>query len=888
MKFVLPTRSSSFGALAISLACTVAGLWLSRHYPIEPVAMTALWAAIAVAGFFGWQVLPMLVPAVVPVIGFAPWTGWITFEELDLLVLALAAGGYAALALTASSHKPVPWRYRALRWRAAVRVLLAVFGLSVGIAVWRGFEQAGGLQFGFWQGFQEPMNSLRAGKSFALVLLLLPLWQKASDLRPAAVQRLARAAWVVALLLTTLGAVWERWVYTGLTDFSSDYRTTSWFWEMNVGGASLDGALALGVPFALLWALRERRPGRFVVALLVLLLAAYACLTTFSRGVYLAIPAGMALCGLLWASQRRLGLDAPRSGGAPAYVYPRVEPSLPMTWAAGVLAGTAVAAWMLFAVGGYRAMLALVGSVAVLLAMPHARAAWPRGQTRTLLVLATFPALLLAAGGYLLLDVMPKGAYVVDGALVLLGLGLGWLWRGGLTQPSQAFALAAVWMGTLAGTGLVAARWGEGRGLAAIGATLAVLALAWIATQWSPRVGSDLRTAGWRVRGLLWTGCLLICTVVAGLGGGAYIGQRMSTGQQDFEARLEHWRIGLGLLHTMDEWLLGKGSGRFPASFANSGPYEQRVGEVRLNSPRSDAGPSPTGWPTADPFPGPTITLTSGLHQTGYNEMFRLGQRLPAVGGEVKASVVLRAAFPTRLRVEVCEKFLLYPLRCVNHEVEVKPLDGAWQTVQLPLGRVPADFGGPAWAPRRIEMSMMQNRRGGLLEIASVNLVDSEHGPLLRNGDFSDGLARWFFTSDRIHMPFHMKSLPGHVLFEQGLFGLALWSALLVTALWRCALGAARRHPLAPAVAGGLLAFLVVGLFDSLIDAPRIAFLFYALLALGLGLRTPSRKPMREGEGDSALDIETELPELDSDLENAPEVRRALEAAGITRPAPLR
>lgn len=886
MKFVLPTRPSSFGALALSLACAVTGLWLSRHYPIEPVAMTALWAAIAVGGFFGWQVLPMLVPALVPIIGFAPWTGWLTFEELDLLVLAVAAGGYAALALTVSSHRPVPWRYRALRWRAAVRVLLAVFGLSVGIAIWRGFEQAGGLQFGFWQGLQEPMNSLRAGKSFVLVLLLLPLWQKASDLRPAAVQRLTRAAWLVALLLTALGAVWERWIYTGLTDFSSDYRTTSWFWEMHVGGASLDGALALGVPFALLWTLRERRPLRFAFGLLVLLLAFYACLTTFSRGVYLAVPVGMGLCALLWASQRRLGLDAPRSGGAPAYVYPRVEPSLPLGWSAGVLLGTAVAAWLLFSAGGYRAMLALAGSAAVLLAMPHARAAWPRGQTRALLVLAPLPALLLVLAGGLLIDVLPKGAYLIDGALVLLGLLLGWLWRGGLTQPAQAFALATVWMGTLAGAGLVAAHWGEGRAIVPAAVALAVLALVWIATQWSPRVGSDLRTAGWRVRGLLWTGCLLICAVVAALGGGAYIGQRMSTGTQDFEGRLEHWRIGLGLLHTVDEWLLGKGSGRFPASFANSGPYEERVGEVRLNAPRSEPVPSPAGGAPAEPFPGPTITLTSGLHQTGYNEMFRLGQRLPAVGGDVGVTVVLRAAFPTRLRVEVCEKFLLYPLRCVNRETEIKPLDGAWQTVQMPLGRVPADFGGPAWAPRRIEMSMMQNRRGGLLEIASVNLVDSEHGPLLRNGDFTEGLARWFFTSDRVHMPFHMKSLPAHVLFEQGLLGLALWTALLITALWRCALGAARRHPLAPAVAGGLLAFLVVGLFDSLIDAPRIAFLFYALLALGLGLRTPSRKPMREGEGDSMLGIETELPELDSDLD-APEVRRALDAAGITRPAPL-
>jgi hypothetical protein len=35
-----------------------------------------------------------------------------------------------------------------------------------------------------------------------------------------------------------------------------------------------------------------------------------------------------------------------------------------------------------------------------------------------------------------------------------------------------------------------------------------------------------------------------------------------------------------------------------------------------------------------------------------------------------------------------------------------------------------------------------------------------------------------------------------------------------------------------------------VGLFDSLIDAPRLAFLFYAVVLLGLGLRSPATPPL--------------------------------------------
>lgn len=883
MKFVLPRRPLSWMLLAGSLGCAVLGLWLVRHYPVQPVAACALWTAIAVGSFLGWRVLPLLVPALVPVIGFAPWTGWITFEELDLLVLAVAAGGYAALAITQPARKAVPWRYRTLRWRAAVRVLIAVFALSAFIAVWRGFEHFGGVQFGFWQGFQEPMNSLRAGKSFFLVLLLLPLWQKASDLRPSSVTRLSRAAWVIVLVTTSLGALWERWIYTGLLNFSTDYRTTSLFWEMNVGGASLDGALALSLPFAMLWALRERRPLRFVAALAVLLLAFYASITTFSRGVYLAVPAGLALCALLWVAQRREDQDTASDGSTPAGAG---SDRVPLGWAVGVIVGTAAAAWVLFGAGGYRALLALAGSVAVLIAMPATRASWPRGQHRTLLLLAPLPAVLLAVGGGLLIDVVPKAAYVIDGVTVLFGLALAWRWRGGLTQPTQAFVLAMLWMASLAATALVAVQWGNGREGGVIALVLAVLAALWIVTQWSPQVGADLRSAGWRVRGLVWTGSLLMCAVVASLGGGAYIGQRMSTGQQDFEGRLEHWRVGLGLLKTMDGWLLGQGSGRFPASFANGGPFEERVGDYRLNAPRTEAAAS--ALPGAEPAPGPTVTLTSGLHQMGNGEMFRLSQRVPAVAGEVAATVRLRTQFKTRLRVEVCEKFLLYPLRCVDKEAEIQPMNGAWQSVDLKLGLAPEDFGGPSWAPRRLVASVTQNWRGGVLEIASVGIVDSVHGPLLSNGDFTEGLARWYFSSDRYHMPFHMKSLPAHVLFEQGLFGLALWSGLLVTVLVRLTFGAGRRHPLAPAVVGGLVAFGVVGLFDSLIDAPRIAFLFYAMLALGLGLRAPSRRPRGSGGDDSGHGLETVLPEMDSDFEGAPEVRRAMKAAGVKLKGPAR
>ena len=59
-----------------------------------------------------------------------------------------------------------------------------------------------------------------------------------------------------------------------------------------------------------------------------------------------------------------------------------------------------------------------------------------------------------------------------------------------------------------------------------------------------------------------------------------------------------------------------------------------------------------------------------------------------------------------------------------------------------------------------------------------------------------------------------------------------------LTAVLCAAFGAwlASLHPLAPAIAGSLAGFVMVGLFDSLVDVPRDAFVFYFLLLQALTL----------------------------------------------------
>ena len=103
-------------------------------------------------------------------------------------------------------------------------------------------------------------------------------------------------------------------------------------------------------------------------------------------------------------------------------------------------------------------------------------------------------------------------------------------------------------------------------------------------------------------------------------------------------------------------------------------------------------------------------------------------------------------------------------------------------------------------------------------------------------------MAHWFFSSDKHHLPWHFKNAALHVLFEQGLVGLALLGTAYVLVLVRLSVGRGRDHPLAPAFVAALIGFAVVGAFDSLDRRPRIGFLFFPAGAAGPGPARDARR----------------------------------------------
>lgn len=233
---------------------------------------------------------------------FGPWTGWIVHEEFDLLMCGVCAGGYAHRVWARQGTLPDPPAGPGARIAVGLAALFAALGAVAFVRGWRAADPT--VMAGWFQGYTDPLNSWRVFKPLLYAALIWPLLRIEIRQGPdAAVQRIA-SGMLVGLAVVTLAVIWERLAYVGPWDFSSRYRTIALFWEMHVGGAAIDVYLALVTPFVV-WALwTARSPLRWTVAAVLALLTAYACLTTFSRGVYGAVAGSLVLLGLLLRGRR--------------------------------------------------------------------------------------------------------------------------------------------------------------------------------------------------------------------------------------------------------------------------------------------------------------------------------------------------------------------------------------------------------------------------------------------------------------------------------------------------------------------------------------------------------------------------------------------------------
>jgi hypothetical protein len=790
-------------AAAASASAAVAGFFIASQHPLAPVLIVTT-LAFWVAATWRWPWLPLFaLPALLPAIDLAPWTGWLAIEEFDLLALGAMAGGYARMAVSLSTtraQEPTADPFALSAWP-----VVALYALSQGIAFYRGTADAGGFTFGLTQGYDGPMNSLRIAKSLLLVVGMFPLVASVWRRTPEVAQRALVAGLVSGLVAASLAVVWERFVFTDLINFSTDYRTTALFWEMHVGGAALDGFIAVTLPFAV-WALYAVRQAAVRTALLgALALAAYSALTTFSRGVYLATVVSLGILAILVVRQQ--------SVAARRYALERFAVN-------GVVAlATGVGAHFVFRGGGYRALGAMV--VVAALALATVPVAWRMDARARARALAA--GVLAGALAWALAKFLPKGPYVMFAVLAAVAVAA--FVRSGRSEAVSSKALAvSAYAATLLGVVSIAWHWGgepAGRDAAVVAAIVAGL---WLFAASRDRPGWPRSTSE---LGHSWLAMVLAAGVVAAFSAGAYMGDRFATAERDLRDRVQHWHKGLDLLGSPGDWILGRGLGRFPAT----------------NFFGSAEGVVPGGYSVSGDGPGKALKLSSPSYSISFGDAFRISQRISPAPGVHALRLDVRTKHRINLHVEICEKHLLYSARCTTAARTIDADEQVWQPVVLSLD---VDrLSRPTWSVPRLQVfSVYLETSARAVEIDNMSLIGPDGRETLRNGDFSEGMAHWFFTSDRVHLPWHIKNLMLNVLFEQGVTGLTAFLVLVVVALWRLVAGSARTHPLAPALAASILGFLVVGAFDSLLDVPRVAFLFYLLLLISLAIR-PAGAGMR-------------------------------------------
>ncbi|MHB1655248.1 MAG: hypothetical protein ACYCSZ_02645 [Burkholderiales bacterium] len=731
-------------------------------------------------------------PAILPLANLSAWSGWLFFEELDLFVMATAMIGYWKL----MPRRPV---YNLSSAPATLLILLAFsYAISTYISL-SPFHQPDPNSF---NNYLSAFNGLRIIKPFLWALLLLPLLRR--SLSSERIQHLFIPGMLTGLAGVALVSIWERMAFPGLLNFSSDYRITASFPEMHTGGAALDAYLSLTLPFAVAFLLQPRKPLTRVVAGILLACGTYAALVTFSRGLYLGYALSVLTLGLFMTVKS-------------AYRFFNTRKTLLIT----ILLIATI--WLLvktFGNGGYRGMLAAIALLGAALYLGD-----PRQQPFRLDLALAVSVIIASIVSLIFMAMTDKGAYLAFGLAASIFLA-GFLLLH--TVPGKSMGRVFVYTGFIVMTATgVAVNWHWGGYAAASYAVLTAL-FAVAILRLNQRLSNPLWVWGKNGSVILIFGLVLLGTVIP-VFGNSYMTGRFETSDTDIHTRTDHWKNALGMMDgNLRTVIFGMGLGRFPETYYWKNNAHDIPGSYRFFSENGRN----------------FLRLSAARYQAGYGELLRMGERISLRPFQTYAlSVTARTSFPnTHLHTETCEKYLLYSTHCAEVDIPMIP-DNNWHRYIGSFNS--AAMGSEPWYIRpTVQFSFADDRSGGLLDVRSVSLTDSTGRNLIRNHRFASLLDHWFFTSDHYHLPWHAKDLALNIYFDQGLFGLFIFSLLYLYALVQQLKYAQRGDLFSAALLAALLGFFMVGLFDSILDFPRLSLLYYLLLFTAL-LRPATAPPHR-------------------------------------------
>ena len=310
--------------------------------------------------------------------------------------------------------------------------------------------------------------------------------------------------------------------------------------------------------------------------------------------------------------------------------------------------------------------------------------------------------------------------------------------------------------------------------------------------------------------------------VVAAVSGG-FMTEQLRTVASDLADREGNWSGGLALPDSSPATaLFGMGLGTYP-----------RIGVARKLDERF-----PTNFVVAQDGGYHFLSIYAGLPTY-------LGQKVSVrPDQQYRVFVALRSPDGKGvLSVILCEKMLLYSANCRDTPFR-SHLAGTWEDFGAEISSAGLDEDGILlWFKRPVELDLFDPVPGSTIEIGHIRMLDPQGHDILANGDFSQGTERWYFADD-VHLMRRIKDQYFMSLFEGGALGLAAFVLIAGTALTGAVRAMARGDQMAAAVAAALVAFLFSGVFDYLLEVPRLAALFYLIVFCGLTMmQTPMYGP---------------------------------------------
>ena len=268
------------------LVLPLAALAWAAGFPEFRGPLVALLLVCAAAVWWQPRWALFIVPAALPLLDLAPWTGRFFWTEFDLLLVVCLAVAAVRAPPRASRPSGAP----VLAWAFAVLGASLLLSALLPLWPWPGWDDNS------FANYTSAFNGLRVVNGAAGAALFVLLWRRLPSAGNAREQSFS-AGMLAGLAGTVAWVLWERVTYVGLLDFNTDYRVTGPFSVINKGGAYIECYLAVASAFAIDRVLSARRLAERALALALLAAAGYAVLVTYSRAGYAAY-AVMALGGL--------------------------------------------------------------------------------------------------------------------------------------------------------------------------------------------------------------------------------------------------------------------------------------------------------------------------------------------------------------------------------------------------------------------------------------------------------------------------------------------------------------------------------------------------------------------------------------------------------------